>query len=355
MKRALQILGGKKPVATVSGDRPVTRLASVPRGAPLDARSLSPAAPIRGFVADEESGEPTIVDDQEFVGQADAGADAAPDAAAPPADAGPVPDAGAAPVPAAPVPGAPAPPAAAGAAACVVTNTATVHAPDGTPDTRTTIGVNETISFSAGGQVADWTADSGWPAARGVRATFLWAAPEQPGTSRITATIPATGQTCSIDMTVVAPASIRMTSFDEQAFPAGSAGASMRLIVRVHPRNVNFGWVSLLEDPGPAAGVTGYFAARQAAGVDLSHHPNPNFTRFQFNNTIRFDSAFVRPAAVPAPWSDGAFHWNIPNRYRAFNSTGAGTIFTTTVQRFAIDAAGTVTITKQGARVVRSP
>jgi hypothetical protein len=234
-------------------------------------------------------------------------------------------------------------------------STTAVHAPDRTPDTRTKIGVCETVTFTLGGPVADWTADTGWPSARGRRASFEWAAPEEPGMPRITATIPATGQTCTLDMEVVAPEEIRFRRDTELAFPAGSAGAGMRLEVRAHPRDVNFGWVALREDPGPASGVTGYFAALAAAGADLAHHPNPDFVRFNFNNAIRFDTAATVPGVLPPPWTPGAFRWDIPNRYRCFNSTGAGHVFDNTQQRFSIDAAGTVTVRKDGRTVTRTP
>lgn len=343
-----------------------------------------------GFMSDEESGPaPT---DNDLIGQdagpadagpADAGpapADAGParaDAGPAPADAGPAPaDAGPAPADAGPAPAdaGPAPadagpgPAdggsAAGApppvavAAPVIESKATVHAPDGTTDDRKTIGVAETINFTVGGGlVANWSANNGFAAARTALTTYSWAAPETPGTSTITATIPATGQTATLDMTVVAPKEIRMTSHDEIAFAAGTAGAGMHLTVRVLPLSVNFGWTSLLEDPGGASAVAGFFLAKQTAGTDLAHHPNPNFSRFNFNNTIQFDTAAAGgpPVNPPPAWAAGSFFWNIPNRYRASNSTGTGQIFTHTFQRFAIDAAGTVTITKQGGRVRRTP
>jgi hypothetical protein len=127
----------------------------------------------------------------------------------------------------------------------------------------------------------------------------------------------------------------------------------MELEVRLQPRNVNFGWVSFLEDPGPATGVTGYFAGFGAAA--LAHNPNPAFVRFSFNNTFRVDTAATVAGALPAPWAAGSWTWRIPNRYRCFNSTGAGTLFTTTVQRFTITAAGAVTVTKEGQSVTRNP
>lgn len=228
---------------------------------------------------------------------------------------------------------------------CAITSRTTVHAPDRTPDTRTKIGVCETIEFTLGGREVDWTANTGWPRARRGRARFLWAAPERSGTSTITATIPDAVNSCSIDMTVVAPSSIRMRRQSVLAGPA--AGAGMRAVVRTFPRNVNFGWVAIREDPGPASNVTGYFAGFPAAS--LFHHPNPDFIRLGWNNNLCCDTAAT--FGNPPPWSEGGFRWVIPTRYRCFNSTGNGRIFTHMVQRFQMDAAGGVTVSKQGATV----
>jgi hypothetical protein len=154
-------------------------------------------------------------------------------------------------------------------------------------------------------------------------------------------------------MDVIAPNDIQMRRNSVLPYAAGTAGAGMLLEVRVQPRNVNFGWVSLLEDPGPATGVTGYFSAFGAAA--LRHVPNAAFVRFSFNNTIRFDTAATVAGTLPAPWSAGTFVWRIPNRYRCSYSTGAGHIFTHTRQAFSINAAGRVTVTKEGESVSRSP
>jgi hypothetical protein len=339
----------------------------------------------RGFLGDVDGGEPVpdLEADLDRIGDGQL-------------DAGPAaPDAGPAPAPA-PVP-ALAPGPAAPAALAIVSRTA-VHAPDGTTDARTKIGVCETVAFTIGGPapapapaqapaqapaplapapgpaapVANWTADNGWPSARSGQASFSWAAPETPGMSRITATIPATGQTSSLVMDVVAPARIRYHRRSVLAIhPPGSAGAGMLLQVFVDPQDVNFGWVELAEDPGPAADVTGYFAARAAAGVDLSHIPNPDFIRLSFNNNTlsrdpasglaRFDAAATAPGLLPPPWSRGTFRWDIPNRYRCVNNpTGAGHVFAHTQQRFFISGgprppAGTVTVSKDGQSVRRSP
>jgi hypothetical protein len=134
-------------------------------------------------------------------------------------------------------------------------------------------------------------------------------------------------------MTVIAPSDVQYNRHDVEAFPAGNAGAGMHLEIVALPRKVNFGWISFLE-----------------VATDLNHHPNPDFTRFRFDNTIHFDEAAASgpPVTPPPPWAAGGFFWSIPDRYRASNSTGTGRLFTTSVQTFAIDAAGAITITKRG-------
>lgn len=246
-------------------------------------------------------------------------------------------------------------------ASCAISSRTAVHAPDGTPDTRTTIGVCETVGFSAGGQVANWTANTGWPGARNGQANFNWAAPEQPGTSTITATDPSTGETCNRDMYVVAPAGVRLRSVGELAYPGGTAGAGMEVTVHVRPRNVNFGWIALGEDSGPASRIRGYFAARPAAA--LRHDAAPDFRRMGWNNSLapnaagemQGDTAATVAGTLPPPWSAGSFQWIIPTRYRCAYSTGNGHVFTHVQQRFMIEDDGTVIVTKHAARVERTP
>jgi hypothetical protein len=246
-------------------------------------------------------------------------------------------------------------------AGCAINSRTAVHAPDGTPDTRTTIGVCETVGFNVGGRLVDWTANTGWPQARSGRANFDWAAPERPGISTITATDPATGESCSIDMEVVAPAGLRFRTFDVLAYPAGTAGAGMELTVHARPRNVNFGWIAIREDSGPASRISGYFAARPAAS--LRHEATPDFRRMGWDNSLapnaagdlQGDTAATVSGTLPRPWSDGSFQWIIPTRYRCSNSTGNGRVFTHVQQRFIIEGDGTVTVTKHAARVERTP
>ena len=65
------------------------------------------------------------------------------------------------------------------------------------------------------------------------------------------------------------------------------------------------------------------------------------------------DHAMIRGYATP--WYPGGFTWVIPNKYRV-TGKGSGYVFIYTHQVFRItDKQGTVTVTKGGAGVTRSP
>jgi hypothetical protein len=278
------------------------------------------------------------------------GGDAGPATTAP-ADAGPpatAPATGGAPTAPATAPTAPATPTPA-PAALVMNSRTDMHAPDGTPDTRTTVAMGEVVFFDVGGAAADWTASAGFPGRRTGRTTLAWELPD-PGSATITATLP-TGESASINMKVIAPKDIRMRKISEDAPGAsGTANAGMRLSPRFTPGSVNFGNVEWLEVPGPPSNLTGYFAAQVAAGTNLNHVPNPNFLRIApgLNDHA---AAF----GFPPPFSAGTWDWSIPNRFRRAATTGAGTVFVTTLQSFRMDAAGAITVSKQGASVTKAP
>ena len=115
-----------------------------------------------------------------------------------------------------------------------------------------------------------------------------------------------------------------MRKLTADGFPAGTAGAGMQLEVRIAPRNVSFGFTEMLEVPGPATGITGYFVGWAAAGNPTAHHPNPRFTHIRLDNIVALhDHAFG--SGFPPPWSAGNLHWTIPNNYRRTGTAGPGT------------------------------
>jgi hypothetical protein len=232
-----------------------------------------------------------------------------------------------------------------------MTSRTLLHAPDATPDTRRKVAVSEQVEFSVGA-TANWVTTSGTAGAAGL-ATFTWTAPETAGSTTVTATNPATSATCAATIQTILPSTLAMTRTSQDSFPAGTAGAGMLLTAGFPPNDVSFAASEWLEVPGPASNVSGYFSALQRGGTDLSHHPNLSFVPISAANTFASDHA--AGSGFPSPWSVGAFDWVIPNKVRRIGGSGAGTTFTNSVQAFRIAANGTVSITKGGASVSRSP
>lgn len=220
-------------------------------------------------------------------------------------------------------------------------------APDGTPDTRTTIGVGERVRFTADTS-GTWTVSDGHIIGLNTGANVVWEAPAVAANSTITVTSP--GGSRTVSMTVIAPNALTMTVFGSHAIPSGTAGACMVNDVVINPLNVNFGRTQWLEVPGPASNVSGYFNRFSAATI--FHHPNPNYLPFNDNNTGLRDHAAWH--AVPAPFSFGTFDWVIPNRYKIDGETDAqGRFFADTTQEFVMFADGAMMIDKAGAFVLR--
>jgi peptidoglycan hydrolase-like protein with peptidoglycan-binding domain len=229
----------------------------------------------------------------------------------------------------------------------VVTSETIKSAPDGTPDTRTTVGVGERVRFTANTS-GTWSVSDGHIIGLNTGSNIVWEAPAVATAPTITVTTP--GGTRVMPMTVIAPNALAMTVNRNDAIPAGTAGACMITDVVVNPLNVNFGRTQWLEVPGPATNVSGYF--NQFAAATIFHNPNPDYLPFNDNNSGLRDHASWH--AVPAPFSFGTFEWVVPNRYKIDGESDAqGRIFTNTVQAFFMFPGGTMMITKAGASVIR--
>lgn len=229
-----------------------------------------------------------------------------------------------------------------------ITSATRKTAPGG-PNTRTTVGVGEVVEFT-GSAAGTWSATGGSPAAGASGASFVWTAPDAAGTITITLTVGK--QTATKDITVIAPSSLSMAVSSQHGLTAGTAGVCMVTNVTVGPTTVSFGNTEWLEVPGPAGGVSGYFTKFPAA--TLFHHPNPNWLQWNDSNAGLTDHAAWH--SVPPPYSVGQFQWSIPNKYRVAGSSGGGTVFTTTTQQFQMtDTAGTMSVSKAGASVSRTP
>ncbi len=223
------------------------------------------------------------------------------------------------------------------------------QAPDGTGNDRKTVGVGERVRFTA--DVSGiWSVSAGRIIGWNRGENIVWEAPPVAASAQVTITTP--GGAFSVVMNVIAPNEITMSVLMMEGIPSGTAGACMINNVFINPLSVNFGRAELLEVPGPATNVSGYF--NQFSADDIFHHPNPDYTSINVNNNTEFpDHAAWHEAS--APFSFGVFTWVIPNRYKIVGESDAqGRDFTDTVQTFVMTPNGTMIIGKAGAAVVRT-
>lgn len=252
----------------------------------------------------------------------------------------------AAPGPAAPLPVGPVPVVPVAPVAPTITSATVKAAPSGAANTRTEVGVGEIVDFT-GSVAGTWTADIGTSSGPS-STTFRWTAPATTSNTTATITLTVGTQTATKTMTVVPPDSISMTNVSSHAALVGAGGACMLTEVTIGPSNVCLGAIQWLEVPGPATGITtpGFFTKYSAA--TLYHNPNLSYVAINDSNSMRHDHCAWHSTA--GPYSDGAFEWVIPNRYILDGeSAPSGRHFTDTTQRFTMDAAGTLTVTKAGA------
>jgi peptidoglycan hydrolase-like protein with peptidoglycan-binding domain len=229
-----------------------------------------------------------------------------------------------------------------------VTSETLLNAPDGTANTRTTVGVGERVRLT-GNTAGTWTATEGRILGINTGSNVVWEAPAVAANPVITLTTP--GGATAMNFTVIAPDSLDMVVNRHDAIAVGTAGACMITDVTVNPLNVSFGRTQWLEVPGPASNISGYFTRFRAS--ELRHRPNPRYLPFNDQNTGLIDHAAFHEA--PPPFSFGTFDWVIPNRYKIDGEPDAqGRFFVDTTQEFTIFDDGLVMIDKAGALVTRT-
>jgi hypothetical protein len=275
---------------------------------------------------------------------------------APPAPPGPAPPS-APPGPSAqPAP----PPASPPAPACVLTTRTVAAAPDGTGNTRTTVGVNERVVMTAAAAGA-WTATGGRLSAT-AGTSVTWTAPVAPSAGQdftIVSTPPGAGAApCSVTMRVVPPARRRLTVRGAAAVPpgqrvytAGLAGSGFVADVRIHPLSVSFSRLQVREGTATAV-ATGYY--NTVLGWNGSVHPLGTWLTLDANNGGIIDTVGTNPPGSGAPFSPGRFTWPIPQFYRRVGSTGNGRRYSVGTHRQRMNGtAGVETTSKEGATRTR--
>lgn len=151
---------------------------------------------------------------------------------------------------------------------------------------------------------------------------------------------------------VVEPSSATSVISSVDSFPPGVQGVGMNLIVTWHPTSVSFYRVQMLELPGPATNVTGYFTNSWIAPTNLWHFPAANWNTLTTSNTWP-DHAFSY--GWGGPWTAGKNEWDIPVLWRIINSTMTNP-FPHELQKHSIDGSdGTSTEEKLSSKTTRTP
>ncbi len=231
----------------------------------------------------------------------------------------------------------------------------------GDPSTaRTHVGVGEKVTFSA-------QEEGTWRAGEkdlGTGRSIEWTAPPTASIVNIVfepfLDSPNKNTQASVPMLVMAPNKVDFKKAgDVPVSGPGMAGVGMTLSVTIGPTNVSFGAAEWLEQPGPAEGVSGYFA-EYAKTESLAHKPNPAWLPMGDNNNDIKDNAWTKdkpklmhPTEKKPRWWAGSFSWNIPNMYRV--KGGTPQLIGYVKQSFVMDDNGAITVTKGGASATSKP
>lgn len=231
-----------------------------------------------------------------------------------------------------------------------ITHETKFPAPDGSAKTRTDVGVGEEVTFK-GSAAGKWTATSGTPTILENGAIFAWTAPDR--AKDVTIKLEVGNENAIVAMKVVEPDSITAIRDNQIAYPAGKAGAGMKLTFNYYPKKVSFGNVENKEVSGEATNIDGYFK-KHYTSAQLFHHSGDKFFAIKENNedSVQDEASIDFPTK---PDEAGHFEWVIPNQFKVKTEGGDGKKFTEVTQAFSVDAGGKAKITKAGAEVERSP
>jgi hypothetical protein len=249
------------------------------------------------------------------------------------------------------VPAAPAEPQTAATAGAVITSKTLEHAPDGAPDTRTTVGVKELVHLYFRGEAA-WTASAGRITFEGPFFDVLWTAPEVGSEVTITAT-PASGTPATLSMTVLPPMSAKLEKYGERIYPAGQAGSGFGAYIDFMPLSVSFFGIEYREESAVAR-ATGYYDTVLHLNGKV-HTPSNNWMRVNERNSGPTDTVGTTPPGTPGPFTKGDFIWVIPQSYRAGRSGSPNVFSYNTHLQTMTGPSGEETTDKAGAHRTRTP
>ena len=219
-------------------------------------------------------------------------------------------------------------------------------------DARTNIGVGEQVTLAGNYPLpasTQWSTTGGsLKNVSGISTTLT-----APGNAtNVTVTASVGNAMLSMNFDVLEPTTETSVTNDIDTYPAGTQGVGMSLIITVGPTNVSFYNVEVLEVPGPATNISGYFT-----NVDpevLMHAPGTNWVPLTQGNTFPDHAAFW---GWGQPWSPGEFDWSIPVQWKVNGYPNVtNSLPNNELQQHIIDRSdGTSTEKKLGSQTTRTP
>ena len=204
---------------------------------------------------------------------------------------------------------------------CTITTKTVAAAPDGTADTRRTVGVSEVVTLTSSAP-ATWSASTGTLTPTGP-SSATWTAPGTPATATITAT-PTSGGAATATIKVLQPTGNIQSDITPQGYAPDRAGSGFVSKVTVQPTSVSFSRIKVREETA-TGNATGYYdTVMHWKGIQ---HPQGTFMPLDRNNNGQTDTVGSVPPGTPTPFSKGDFHWPIPQSYES--PSGAAVVYST--------------------------
>jgi hypothetical protein len=233
-------------------------------------------------------------------------------------------------------------------APCTITTRTLLPAPDGTANTRAVVGVGEEVEMTCS-VPAVFAATAG--TIRVVNPSqIIWTAPDVPTPAVITAT-PASAPPCNVSMAVIKPTANLQTVARALVYSRGLAGSGFVGNAVVQPLSVAFQALDIREEQVLST-ATGYYDV--VLHWNRKAHPQGSPIPVAADNSAGQDTVGSVPPGTPPPFSDGRFHWPIPQSYRVRGGPFRNYSTADHVQEMK-DTTGEETTSKEGAIRPRRP
>lgn len=221
---------------------------------------------------------------------------------------------------------------------------------------RTSVGVGERVRLTARGAVGavTWTKTGNSVLSSSSGSSVTLSADDRAETTTVTARDGACGCTAPLTFRVIEPSGVQMERGSGTGLWHRYGFASVGILndVFITPDTVSFENIEVSE--GDAVGVvTGFFVGTRLDGMHHAGHgagvwvPVGGPIAGHGSHVRGQDTAQSGNCSFRTPFAPGTFDWPIPWTFRV--GTGTPKSFTTVHQRFLIDAAGGMTVTKGGA------